>query len=513
MNTNERREEIAQMSRTILSYCLSRTSNYADAEDMAQDILYECCKNAEKLRDEKAFYAFVWRIAGNVCNMWYRKKYRFIRCELDDKMPDTSPPVDTILEDNEHLGLVRRELAMLCSDYRRAAVEYYINGRSCRETAALLNISESMVKYLLFQTRKRIKEGVNMERIYGEQSYNPVKLGIRFWGNKNVYWDVLNSKIAQNIIMACYYEKLTEEQISIQLGVPTAYLEEHINKLLDYGLLTKSKTVYSSDIVIITKQELTEIRSANEKAIRKTSDYIKSAIGSAESEIRSIGFFGSDMPLNALKWQILEKLVHIVYVERFQEHLKLDFPTDKCGNKCFRWCTEEDNGNDPYEFGMSHNHSDKGMTEFWDVGINGNFIHMMVSDISAKVLISLYDTAPQTDTEKLICAELIKNGLAVKDGEKILPNCPVYTKEQHEKLRSLLEPAVQELLKDAEEIFPVIERYMTEYAPDRLKDYSKGLAPLQIFEEISEIVRMLCEDGWLLPYKGGILPTTSIVLN
>ena len=49
-----------------------------------------------------------------------------------------------------------------------------------------------------------------------------------------------HSSIQQNILMACYYEKQNEEQIALQLGVPTAYLEDEIKNLLDYELLTIS---------------------------------------------------------------------------------------------------------------------------------------------------------------------------------------------------------------------------------------------------------------------------------
>ena len=71
-----------------------------------------------------------------------------------------------------------------------------------------------------------------MEKELGRLSYDPVELTLFFWGGRNRYYEVFDgNKLRQNIVMACYYDKLTEEQLSLQLGVPTAYLEDELKKL------------------------------------------------------------------------------------------------------------------------------------------------------------------------------------------------------------------------------------------------------------------------------------------
>lgn len=90
MNTYERREKVAQMSKSIFQYCLSRTSSYQESEDLSQEILLTLCESIENLRDEKAFYAFVWRTADNILKGWYRNKDKHSNAELDDTIPDNS---------------------------------------------------------------------------------------------------------------------------------------------------------------------------------------------------------------------------------------------------------------------------------------------------------------------------------------------------------------------------------------------------------------------------------------
>ena len=260
MDNAERREKIAEMSKTIFQYCLSRTGSYQKSEDLSQEIVLALCKSIVNLRDEKAFYAFVWRTADNILRGWYRDKNRRSTAELDETISDGSwEALEEQAAENEQLRLIARELSHLNSNYRHVMVAHYVDGLSVKDISERFSLSQSMVKYLLFQSRKRIREGINMERTYGKLSYQPISLNLFFWGGKNNYYDKFDSRLAQNIMMACYYIKQNEEQIALQLGVPTAYLEDDIRELVKYDLLTEKNCFYQTNVPIITKETLDEI--------------------------------------------------------------------------------------------------------------------------------------------------------------------------------------------------------------------------------------------------------------
>ncbi|MBQ4604121.1 MAG: RNA polymerase sigma factor, partial [Clostridia bacterium] len=204
MEKNELNQKIAEVSKSVLSYCLARTSNTQDAEDLAQEILLKIMTSAQNLRNDEAFYGFMWAVAGNVFKDWLRKKSRHRNAELTEI--DATENFDFEKLDNESdIFLLRRELALLNEKHRKATVLYYINNKSCAEIAQILSVSENMVKYLLFKSRKILKEGMNMERNYGEQSYNPKGLEIQFLGNgNNRYWQLGRRIVPQNILFACY---------------------------------------------------------------------------------------------------------------------------------------------------------------------------------------------------------------------------------------------------------------------------------------------------------------------
>jgi RNA polymerase sigma factor (sigma-70 family) len=511
MTADDYREQIAQMSKTLFRYCLSRTNSYHDAEDLAQEILLISCKRENSFPNEKAFYSFVWRTADNILKSRYRDRERYSTAELDDTLSDGSwEELENRMRENEQLSLITRELALLNSNYRKVMVAYYIDGLSVKDISLCFSLSQSMVKYLLFQSRKRIREGVNMERNFGKLSYDPVKLSLRFWGEKNVYWSLFDSKVRQNIIMACYYDKLTEEQLSLELGVPTAYLEEDIAKLVEYGVLSKKKGYYQSNIVILTTKELHEISSANESSALKTAELLKNSIDGIINEIKGIGFYGCDMPNNSIKWLLVSQILHLAYVDKYIGRIELDFPEDKFGVKCFRWLMEDSSSDELYGIGMSHHSVGDVHIQFYDVSVNGEKIELKVSQLQENTIISLIHSQPQSRNDKMICADLIDSGVLVRTEEGVKPNFPYLDKEQFARFNAIIEPIAEEIYSCASESETVETRkkILIEHTPQHLIDYAKRITPLTQFEDVQDIIRILCESGWLLPWKSGMLATT-----
>lgn len=73
MESAELEARIAEVSKTIYSYCRAKTSTREEAEDLSQDILLNLIRSVGSLRDERAFYAFMWGVAGNVYKQWCGK--------------------------------------------------------------------------------------------------------------------------------------------------------------------------------------------------------------------------------------------------------------------------------------------------------------------------------------------------------------------------------------------------------------------------------------------------------
>ena len=511
MNTHERREKVAQMSKSIFQYCLSRTSSYQESEDLSQEILLTLCGSIENLRDEKAFYAFVWRTAENILKGWYRDKDKRAAVELDDNVSDGSYEAREEQEElNEKLHLITRELSLLNSNYRRVMVAYYIDGLSVRGISARFSLTQSMVKYLLFQSRKRIKEGVTLERTFGEYSYNPVKLEWR-WLTAPIrdYTGLHFSSIKQNILMACYYDKQNEEQLSLQLGIPTAYLEDELKNLLEYELLGEKNGFYQTNVMINTKRAMTERFRAKAELLKDAADKLKKFFEKNEERIRSIGFYGSDMPVNSLKWLVLARCMRAFY-EKLDGELYKNFPKDSCPfARVFLIEQEEAPRGDNYDPLMLRQETEHGSVLYHWIRFNSP-IFRRISDVQANVLTLLPTAQPVTENDKMTCTELIEMGCAVRVGDAIKPNYPHFTSERFGQLRELIEPLAQELFLGALDRVEITEKITQEHTPERFRSYVKDMIGIQMGEEMSDITRLLVEDSWLVPWTG-MNPTNVIV--
>lgn len=65
---------------------------------------------------------------------------------------------------------------------------------------------------------------------------------------------------------------LTEEEISLQIGVAVPYLDEYINALVNAGLLIKKSDKYSTNVIIFTRQLRDELASKKAPMINEISD-------------------------------------------------------------------------------------------------------------------------------------------------------------------------------------------------------------------------------------------------
>lgn len=512
MNTPERREKIAQMSKSIFQYCLSRTSSYHESEDLSQEILLTLCDSIINLRDEKAFYAFVWRTADNILKSWYRNRNKHITAELDDNVSDGSYEArEEQAELNEQLRLITRELSLLNSNYRRVMVAYYIDGFSVKDISARFSLTQSMVKYLLFQSRKRIKEGITMERTYGEYSYNPVHLDWR-WLNTPIrdYNGLHFSSIQQNILMACYYDKQNEEQLSLQLGVPTAYLEDELKNLLEYELLDEKNGFYLTNVIINTKRAMSERFQAKADLLKEAGNRIKAFFEKNEEKIRSIGFYGSNMPVNSLKWLVLSRIMRTFY-EKLDDELYKNFPDpETCPYaRIFLIEQEEAPKGDNYDPLMMRQETEHGKVLYHWIRFNSPIFHR-ISDVQANVLTLLPAKQPETENDKMTCTELIDMGCAVRVGDEIKPNYPHFTSDRFGHLCELIEPIAQELFLGALDRVEITKKTTHEHTPERFQSYVDDMIGTQMGEEMSDITRLLVEDSWLVPWTG-MNPTNVII--
>ena len=516
MDEPELHEKITEASKTIFSFCMAKTPTREEAEDLSQDILLELLKSAENIRDDKAFYAFMWGVAGNVYKQWYRKKLQINVCELTEDVPAE----ELLPEDSGDLYLLRRELTLLSEKYRKATILYYIEGRSCSEISSALSISESMVKYLLFKSRKILKEGMRMERNLGELSYNPKTLIPMYNGQgPNRFWQFMQSKIKQNIVSACHNDSLTVQQVSLETGIPLPYLDAEIKELEEKQIILREGKQYKSNIIVITAECADEIARAVAKYHEPIANKMEAFLKEKVTQYREIGFVGHNFSENTLRWQLATVLFRMICGADCGD--KSHVPTTGWGEQAFLWCVEK--LSDKYMFNYCGVDSKRGDSlYFFDYLGLGNskgdhhdfYGNERYINIFCDICRGESTNFSEYDLEAI--AEMIKKGYVVKENDAYRATIPIYTAEQYKQITDWAKAFVSnEIAEIIQEMDSTAAKTLGAHTPKHLQNQVNGVASADKFVNAvcipatTLIDRQVLSTAWH-PLE---MPTTYAVLK
>ena len=258
---NELRERMIQefaenYMEKLFYFCLKKTGNQLEAEDLTQEIALQIISSLNKGTIPTSFSAWVWQIARNCYAGWANEKHR--RQEAlsgsdigDYEIEDTSENILDEMIHAEQMSLLRRELAFIKSDYRNIVVAYYIENKSIRQIASALSLPENTVKSRLFRAREILKEGMNMAREFGKRSYKPEEITFAASGPQpsGLPWKAVQRSIQKNILLQASNNPSTIEELSIELGIALPYMEEEVEVLHRATLLEKKKDKYITNFL------------------------------------------------------------------------------------------------------------------------------------------------------------------------------------------------------------------------------------------------------------------------
>ncbi|MBS5843539.1 MAG: sigma-70 family RNA polymerase sigma factor [Clostridiales bacterium] len=525
MDSIKLKQLITENMKSIFGFALTRLGNVNDAEYLASDILYEIIKSAKNLKDEERFYGFMWKIAENTYKGDYlRKKLKFTSCtaELDENIADESDSALTEIIKEEDLNLLRRELSLLSKQYRDATVLYYIESLSCSEVADKLQISTEMVKYYLFRARKIIREGMNMERLYGEKSYRPNIFEIDFWGTKagddREYRDFQRRKIKGNILLAAYYSPVTLQEISIELGVALPYLEDEIKLLVDRQYLVCKNDKYLTNIPIFTLDCTKTIDGKLKELTETTAEKFISVAD--EFEARFDDRFSNK---NLARWQKLLLCLHWSLIDTEND-------------------LDKNYGELPKNGPYSLVNGGDGSGIIW-----GRSTENVVGDKIPRGIQGIYNGAPSGDgrgsviamnfrqtlntqhfegnmTDPLVCTAVDCYEYLPKDWKERLDklgyadngkaNFAVWTAEEYEKLQKMLGECISIVSELNRKTSELAANVTADLAPTHIRKTAEYVgAFVYRFNSIENLVNTLFDMGWLKAAHDKEKPAVCVVKN
>ena len=192
--------------------------------------------------------------SGYLKTLFYRRKSDFLRrkyrdsCVIFDDGSRLSLIPERNFRENSRLeaeySRVRQSLSRLNYIYREVMVRHYMRGESVEKVASELGIPVGTVKRRLNSGRKLVREKLDMLQIKNsELSYSPLPLTLSLWGRTgrgNEPFTLVNSLLAQNILVAAYEKPLDAGAIADSLGVAAPYVENELERLVRGELMGKT---------------------------------------------------------------------------------------------------------------------------------------------------------------------------------------------------------------------------------------------------------------------------------
>ncbi len=257
MKRSEAERLTSEYIKSIFGYAVKRCRTIQDAEDLSQEIALQIFR-AFLLRDDISEpEKYVWRTARNCLVNYYRGRERQgIGIPLEDICGFSGEADDFVykVEEKEAEEKLQREIAYLSELRRRIIIACYYENKKQSEISEAMGIPLGTVKWHLFEAKKELKRGMEMERKASELKFNPVifdRIGSNGnLGEKGGSEFFLRSALAQNIVYLARKEAKTIAEMADSLGVSPVYAESESDFLEEYGFLIKQGNGYLSNVLI-----------------------------------------------------------------------------------------------------------------------------------------------------------------------------------------------------------------------------------------------------------------------
>lgn len=285
----------------LLSAALQKCGDIYDAEDLTQETLLAALSylsGGKTIRDERSW---LLTVMNRRFNDMLRKKYRqptiLMGCDFDWTYESAW---DDTAQTEEEACSVRQAVAYLAKTYREVIVRFYMDGQGITEIAAALGIPEGTVKSRLYLGRKQIRKGMDDMEKYAKQSYAPVRLTVTnsgMCGRAGEPSSLIDGDLAvQNILWLAYKKPLTIEEISQAIGIPTAYIEPDIKKLVDEELMCRTGTKYYTNFMISTVEDQEKYIPAQKLLVKEYFDLFWNPLESGLKLLFETDFYGACSP-------------------------------------------------------------------------------------------------------------------------------------------------------------------------------------------------------------------------
>jgi RNA polymerase sigma-70 factor (ECF subfamily) len=161
---------IEKYRRPIINFMYRMVHNQAEAEELAQEVFLRVYRSRQTYRAEAKFTTWLYRIATNLGvnharDTKHERAAQTIYLDQPDPETGTTPDVadmrpgaEVELVRDERMRAIRKHVMALPERQRTAVLMHKYQGLDYKEIGAVLRLSESATKSLLFRAYQTLRE-------------------------------------------------------------------------------------------------------------------------------------------------------------------------------------------------------------------------------------------------------------------------------------------------------------------------------------------------------------------
>ena len=484
---------VEEYSLPLLKWALNKTGSRPDAENLTQEVwlqFFTAVRREERAgRSVEKPEHLLWKVARYAWCKHLRVLTLHRTLPLEETYPAPGDFADALADAQEIRQLsawLHRRIVNLSRIQREAFILYYVEQLPQREIARRLEVSESTLRWHLFDVRRKIKEEAN-HMTTTEFVYRPrtLHMGINGQAVPNLATQrVSENLLMQNICCACYEAGRTIPELADMLGVASPYIEHDVAWLTDQELLREEKGRYYTDFLITTSAQEDAVYRVFVQHKPTLCDAITGHFLAHKEEIRRIGFIGCDRPMDKLLWL----LIHLFARQLPLPAERPEPPFRPDGGKYWPLGFDRSDMNpDSPRAAFAYNGSMNNDGFYW-FGLY-NFGNSEIEDMmdawtpEYKALRALLeklihgDFAPGlvTQAEQFTLAQLAEKGFVTLQEGRITPNFAILTRAQYDQLYQTVFAPLAEALRPE---IAALARDLHELSLSNLPVHLHGLAPL-----------------------------------
>ncbi len=460
----------------LFYFCLKKTGNNIEAEDLTQDISLQIITALNKGAMPTSFSAWIWQIARNRYSVWAKDKHNrnesVTGSDIGDyEIEDESENVIDEVVHTEQMALLRRELAFIKSDYRNIVISYYVENKNVREIASLLSLPTNTVKSRLLRARVILKEGMDMAREFGKRSYNPENVRFAASGDQpsGLPWRAVHRKIPHNILLQANNNPSTIEELAIELGVALPYMEEEVKMLHQATLLEKQGDKYITNFFILDKDCQMEIYNFLKRGSRERSRLIGEFMDDKLGDIRKLGIAGEHIDNDIVRWWLVLYLIDHLIENAVKTKSNVYEPPKRANGESWGFVGYEIIDL-PENTDISQNGTGDDKNMFWVYGgfpPNYNEVMLLCDCIRNKRLLPSF-----SDIEKKAWKNIEGKFAHTSHSGEIIPDVLVLTGDSLIKIDKLFQEhrAFNELIENINGVYEKVEEIFKKYSHKVLHD-------------------------------------------